>query len=69
MHNGRLATLRDVVHHYSTVSPDRLHSDGEAIVRALDLSEREAKDLVAFLATLSDGGASYERKRFVADCR
>jgi cytochrome c peroxidase len=68
MHNGRLATLRDVVEHYSTVSPDRLHSDGEAILRALSLSEREARDLVAFLETLQDGG-SYERKAFARDCR
>jgi len=69
MHNGRLATLRDVVEHYSTVSPDRLHSDGEAILRALNLSAREAGDLVAFLETLSDGGGSYRRRPFAKDCR
>jgi cytochrome c peroxidase len=68
MHNGRLATLRDVVEHYSTLSPDRLHSDGEALLRALNLSEQEARDLVAFLETLQDGG-SYERKAFARDCR
>ena len=27
MHNGQLATLEDVVQHYSEVNPDRLHSD------------------------------------------
>ena len=27
MHNGHLATLEDVVKHYSEVNPDRLHSD------------------------------------------
>jgi cytochrome c peroxidase len=69
MHNGGLATLRDVVNHYSTVSPDRLHADGEAILRALKLTERESRDLVAFLETLSDGGADYERRSFAADCR
>jgi cytochrome c peroxidase len=69
MHNGRLATLRDVVHHYSTVSPDRLHSDGEAILRALHLSDQEARDLVAFLETLQERGGSYERKPFPRDCR
>ena len=69
MHNGRLATLRDVVKHYSTVSPDRLHADGEAILRALNLTERESRDLVAFLETLSDGGADYERRAFSEDCR
>jgi cytochrome c peroxidase len=69
MHNGRLATLRDVVDHYSTVSPDRLHADGEAILRALNLTARETDDLVAFLETLSDGGASYRRRPFAKDCR
>ena len=69
MHNGSLATLRDVVNHYSTVSPDRLHADGEAILRALDLSAQETDDLVAFLETLSDRGAVYRRRTFVEDCR
>jgi cytochrome c peroxidase len=69
MHNGSLATLREVVDHYSTVSPDRLHADGEAILRALHLTEGESRDLVAFLETLSDGGGSYERRAFPADCR
>jgi len=69
MHNGRLATLRDVVNHYSTVSPDRLHSDGEAILRPLRLTEGETRDLVAFLESLQDGGNSYRRVPFAADCR
>jgi cytochrome c peroxidase len=69
MHNGRLAMLRDVVNHYSSISPDRLHADGEAILKPLNLSEREAGDLVAFLETLQDGGGSYRRRRFAADCR
>ena len=69
MHNGRLATLRDVVEHYSTISPDRLHADGEAILRPLQLSVQESRDLVAFLETLSDGGGRYERRLLSADCR
>jgi cytochrome c peroxidase len=69
MHNGHLATLRDVVQHYSTISPDRLHADGEAILRPLKLSERETQDLVAFLGTLSDGGGHYQRRPFLPDCR
>ncbi len=69
MHNGSLATLRDVVDHYSTVSPDRLHADGEAIVRALRLSAREAVDLSAFLESLADPGGGYERRAFPRDCR
>ena len=53
MHDGRIATLKEVVKHYSTVSPDRLHSDGEKSLRALNLSDHEIDDLVAFLETLS----------------
>ncbi len=69
MHNGRLATLRDVMDHYSNISPDRLHSDGEAILKPLKLSERESQDLVAFLESLQDGGGAYRRRAFLPDCR
>jgi cytochrome c peroxidase len=69
MHNGSLATLRDVVNHYSTLSPDRLHADGEAILKALHLSGQEARDLVAFLETLQAAPGRYERRPFPADCR
>ena len=53
MHNGSLATLRDVVLHYSEINEERLHSDGEKILRPLHLSEQEVDDLVAFLNSLS----------------
>jgi cytochrome c peroxidase len=69
MHNGRLASLRDVVNHYSTISPDRLHADGEAILKPLNLSDQESRDLVAFLETLQDGGGNYARGPFLQDCR
>jgi cytochrome c peroxidase len=69
MHNGSLATLRDVVKHYSEISPDRLHSDGEQILRPLHLTDAETGDLVAFLETLSDGGGRYQRHPFPEDCR
>lgn len=52
MHNGSLATLEDVVRHYSEVSPDRLHSDGVPLVRPLGLTAEQSMDLVAFLRTL-----------------
>jgi cytochrome c peroxidase len=68
MHNGRLASLREVVRHYSTLSPDRLHADGEAILKPLALSEGEASDLVAFLESLGEAGG-YERRPFPPDCR
>ncbi len=53
MHNGSLATLRDVVRHYSELDEDRLHADGERILKPLKLSEAESADLVAFLESLS----------------
>jgi cytochrome c peroxidase len=54
MHNGSLATLADVVRHYSEVDPERLHGDdGARIIRPLHLTPEERADLVAFLETLS----------------
>ena len=53
MHNGSLATLRDVVRHYSEIPEDRLHQDGEALLKPLRLTEAESDDLVAFLRTLT----------------
>jgi cytochrome c peroxidase len=53
MHNGSLATLRDVVKHYSELNEERLHQDGERILKPLRLSPDEVSDLVAFLGTLS----------------
>jgi cytochrome c peroxidase len=58
MHNGRLASLRDVVRHYSELDMDRVHADGESLLRPLRLSEGEADDLVAFLESLTDPGAT-----------
>jgi cytochrome c peroxidase len=52
MHDGGVATLEAVVDHYSTVSPDRLHSDGVPIVRALQMTPQEKGDLVSFLRSL-----------------
>ncbi|MFZ4533810.1 MAG: hypothetical protein ACOYOJ_18600, partial [Alsobacter sp.] len=53
MHDGSKATLRDVVRHYSTLDLDRLHADGETILKPLGLAEAEIDDLVAFLEALS----------------
>jgi len=54
MHNGSLATLRDVVHHYSELNEDRLHADGERVLRRLNLTRRESEDLVVFLQSLTE---------------
>jgi len=69
MHNGSLATLADVVRHYSEIDPDRLHSDGEAILKPLRLSAEESADLVAFLESLSESASALEPRRPVAPCR
>ena len=56
MHNGSLATLKDVVRHYSELDEERLHGhEGARLVRPLRLTTQEAADLVAFLETLSSG--------------
>jgi cytochrome c peroxidase len=53
MHDGSLATLRDVIRHYSDLDESRLHADGESILRPLRLSDAEIDDLVAFLESLT----------------
>jgi cytochrome c peroxidase len=52
MHDGSLATLREVVRHYSNLDLDRLHADGERILKPLDLDKYDVDALVAFLETL-----------------
>jgi cytochrome c peroxidase len=51
MHNGQLATLKDVVHYYSRGGIANPNLDPH--VERLDLDEREADDLVAFLESLT----------------
>ena len=53
MHDGSLATLKEVVDYYSDIDPARLHSKGESILKPLDLDEKSRLDLVKFLETLS----------------
>jgi cytochrome c peroxidase len=58
MHNGSLATLKDVVRHYSELDEERLHGHtGARLIRPLRLTTQEAADLVAFLETLSANSA------------
>ena len=59
MHNGSLATLADVVRHYSEVDVERLHGDdGARLVRPLRLSAQEAADLVTFLGSTARASAA-----------
>jgi len=53
MHNGSLATIEDVVQHYSALNEERLHADGERILRPLNLTPEQANDLAVFLRSLS----------------
>lgn len=53
MHDGSLASLEAVVGHYSELDEERLHADGERILRPLKLTPGEASDLVVFLVSLS----------------
>ncbi len=53
MHNGSVRTLKDVVQHYSDLNEERLHTDGERILRPLKLSPGQVADLEAFLRSLS----------------
>ena len=69
MHNGSLATLADVVRHYSEINPDRLHSDGESLLKPLRLSPRESADLVAFLESLTETSSALPPRRPAEPCR
>jgi cytochrome c peroxidase len=57
MHDGSFATLREVVKNYSEINEERLHADGEKLLRPLNLPDREVDDLVVFLESLSSGSA------------
>ncbi len=61
MHNGSLKSLLDVVRHYSDIDEERLHADGERILKRIGLSQGESADLVAFLKSLSDGTPPFRR--------
>ena len=52
MHDGRFKTLREVIDHYD--SGGHFAENISPTVRRLHLSERDKKDLIAFLNTLTD---------------
>jgi cytochrome c peroxidase len=54
MHQGQFATLRDVLHYYSTLEgATQVGHHQEQTLRPLELSEQEMTDLIAFLESLS----------------
>lgn len=61
LHDGQLATLADVLRHYAHLNLERLHADGEQILKPLNLSAGEQADLLAFLSSLSDDAARQPR--------
>jgi cytochrome c peroxidase len=71
MHNGHLATLRDVVRHYSEIDVSQLHAahiyvigeddiaeppPTDTLLKPLRLTAQEIDDVVAFLETLTERG-------------
>ena len=68
MHNGSLASLEEVVRHYAELNLDRLHADGESLLRPLRLTPGESADLVAFLESLSAHRPESGPRRATADC-
>ena len=58
LHDGQLATLDAVLQHYSDLNLERLHADGEQILKPLRLRAGEQADLRAFLHSLTDTGAT-----------
>ena len=53
MHDGSLATLRDVVDFYADIDTSRLHAEGESILKPLQLDDNARQDLVNFLESLT----------------
>jgi cytochrome c peroxidase len=68
MHNGSLATLAEVVRHYSELNLERLHANGESLLKPLRLSEAEQAELVAFLESLSETRPAPRDTRPFAPC-
>ncbi len=63
MHAGQLATLADVVRHYSTLADAAPPADPghvEALIKPLNLGEQEIADVVAFLESLTSEPGSSE---------
>jgi cytochrome c peroxidase len=61
MHNGQIGTLREVVRYYSELNVDRLHADGEQLLKPLKLSAQETDDLIVFVESLTDFRTNWKR--------
>ncbi len=63
MHNGQIGTLREVVRYYSELNVDRLHADGEQLLKPLKLSAQETDDLIVFVESLTDFRTNWKRSK------
>ena len=61
MHNGQIGTLREVVRYYSEINVDRLHADGEQLLKPLKLSAQEVDDLIVFVESITDFRTNWKR--------
>lgn len=69
MHNGSIGSLMEVIHFYSELDEERLHADGEKILRPLNLAPIEKDSLQAFLLSLSGPiHAAQEKPDIFAQC-
>ncbi len=69
MHNGSLASLRDVLRHYSELDESRIHASAVPVLRPLRLSVDETDALLAFLQSLTDArGADRPRPAAMTNC-
>src|SRR5207253_483308 len=68
-HDGRYATLDDVVRHYSDLDMERIHTHGEQLLRPLKLSSTASVYMVAFLESLTSADTTrVPPPPFVAGC-
>ena len=63
MHNGQIGTLREVVRYYSEINVDRLHADGEQLLKPLKLTAQETDDLIVFVESLTDFRTNWKRSK------
>ena len=63
MHDGQLDSLQAVVQFYSDLPVERLHADGEQILKPLKLAKQESQDLLVFLESLTNHRVAQWRAR------
>lgn len=61
MHDGRFKKLKDVLNHYSGQAAHAANTDPE-IKKIGELSDKERKDIIAFLLTLTDKDFLYDKR-------